>query len=292
MKINGQSEIGRIRSILLKHPREAWIDQKHIDDQWRDLNYFGKPDYEQSLTEYDNFIAVLKSTVDDIHFLPSVPNSGLDSIYLHDPVVITVKGAILCNMGKAERAGEPEAVETYLKSINIPILGRISGNGRLEGGDIVWLNEKTLCVGEGYRTNSNGISQLKDLTSGLVDNFVVVPLPHWNGPGDVLHLMSMISPVDRNLAVIYPRMMPVRFREFLKDRGYRFVEVPDEEYDSMACNILALEPGKVLMLSGNPITKGRLIEQGAEVIEYNGFEISRKGAGGPTCLTRPLLREE
>jgi N-dimethylarginine dimethylaminohydrolase len=194
-------------------------------------------------------------------------------------------------MGKDGRKGEPGAAGTFLESIGVPILGAISGEGRLEGGDVVWLDERTLAIGEGYRTNAEGIRQLESLISDLVDELIVVPLPHWEGPGDVLHLMSMISPVSHDCAVVYSRMMPVIFRQRLLNRGMNLVEVSDEEYDSMACNILAIAPGRCLMLSGNPQTSRNLSEAGVEVTEYNGFEISRKGAGGPTCLTRPLLRQ-
>ena len=290
MKINGQSETGKIQSILLKHPKDAFLSQGNIEQQWRQLNYTACPGYKKALLEYERFLGLLQATVTDFHFLPESDNTGLDSIYLHDPVVITRKGAILCNMGKKERENEPAAVGKYFSETGISILGKITGDGRLEGGDIVWIDEKTVAVGQGYRTNEKGIRQFKELICDLVDDFIVVPLPHWNGPEDVLHLMSMISPIDKDLAVVYSRLMPVSFREYLKKRGISLIEVPDSEYDSMACNILAVEPRRVIMLSGNPQTQMMLESVGVEVMTYNGTEISRKGAGGPTCLTRPLMR--
>ena len=288
MNIGCHSEVSPIRSILLKHPRDAWESQANIDAQYQALNYYDRPDYEKAVAEYDRFIELLTTKSTEIHFLPADDNTGLDSIYTRDPVIITKAGAILCNMGKDARNGEPEAVGNFLESIGVPVLGVITGEGRLEGGDIVWLDERTLVVGEGYRTNAEGINQLRKLTAGLIDELVVVPLPHWEGPGDVLHLMSMISPVSHDCAVVYSRMMPVIFRQRLLDRGMNLVEVPDDEYDSMACNILATSPGHCLMLSGNPQTLRKLSDIGIEVTEYDGSEISRKGAGGPTCLTRPL----
>lgn len=291
MKIDSQSEVTPIRSILLKHPRDAWKNQANVDAQYQTLNYFGRPDYEKAVAEYDQFVKLLSIEPEEIYLLPPDDDTGLDSIYTHDPVIITTAGAILCRMGKDARTGEPDAVGRFLKSIGVPILGAISGEGRLEGGDVVWLDERTLAVGEGYRTNAEGIRQLKALTVDLVEEFIVVPLPHWEGRGDVLHLMSMISPVSHDCAVVYSRMMPVTFRQRLLDRGMNLVEVPDNEYDSMACNILATAPGHCLMLSGNPQTFRNLSEAGIQVTEYNGSEISRKGAGGPTCLTRPLLRQ-
>lgn len=291
MKLGSQSEVTAIRSILLKHPRDAWKNQANVDAQYQALNYFGRPDYDKAVAEYDEFVELLSIDTEEIYLLPPDDDTGLDSIYTHDPVVITQAGAILCNMGKEARKAEPGAVGSFLESIGVPILGAISGEGRLEGGDVVWLDERTLAVGEGYRTNAEGIRQLESLTREFVEEFIVVPLPHWDGPGDVLHLMSMLSPVSLDCAVVYSRMMPVTFRQRLLDRGMKLVEVPDEEYDSMACNVLATAPGHCLMLSGNPQTFKNLSEAGIHVTEYNGSEISRKGAGGPTCLTRPLLRQ-
>ncbi|UCC80045.1 MAG: amidinotransferase [Candidatus Zixiibacteriota bacterium] len=290
MKIGCQSEYGKIERLMLKHPKDAYINQDSIDKQWEKLNYTGPTDYKRAVIEYDNFVALLKGFVHYIEYLPQGELTGLDSIYVHDSVLVTREGAILCNMGKGERGGEPGAVAEYFKAVEIPVLGGIEGNGRLEGGDVVWLDDRTMAVGEGYRTNAEGIRQLKELTSSLVYEFFVVPLPHWRGPEHCLHLMSMISPVDRDLAVIYPKMMPVPFRQWLLRRGMTLIEVPDSEYGNMACNVLAVEPRKCIMLSGNPITRGMLEEAGAEVFEIDGDEICHKGAGGPTCLTRPILR--
>ena len=291
MNLGSQSEVAPIHALLLKHPRDAWKSQAEVDARYQKLNYLGRPDFALSVAEYDRFVSLLTAEDVDIHFLPADERAGLDSIYVHDPVIITQAGAILCNMGKQARHGEPAAVGAFLESIGIPILGAITDEGRLEGGDVVWLDNTTLAVGLGYRTNHEGVRQLQELTTDLVDEFVVVPLPHWEGPDDVLHLMSMISPVDHNVAVVYSRLMPVTFRLWLLDRGMKFIEVPDDEYDSMACNILATAPGRCIMLKGNPRTRTQLEEAGIEVSKYEGNEISRKGAGGPTCLTRPLRRE-
>jgi len=194
-------------------------------------------------------------------------------------------------MGKEKRRAEPHAAGEFLPKLGIPILGSITGEGRVEGGDVVWIDERTLAVGLGYRTNEEGIRQLKELTGDFVDEFIVVPLPHWKGPADVLHLMSLISPVDHNLAVVYSRLLPVPFREWLTRRGIQLLEVPDYEFETMACNILAVSPRKCVMISGSPQTKQMLEDRGIVVWEYRGEEISKKGAGGPTCLTMSLLRE-
>jgi arginine deiminase len=228
--------------------------------------------------------------VPEIHYLPQNKDTSLDSIYVHDPVMITERGAILCQMGKGAREGEPSAAGKFLEDLKIPILGTISHPGKLEGGDIVQFDEETLAVGQGYRTNAEGIRQLGELTKDFIKKLVVVPLPHWNGPEDVLHLMSFISPVDKDCALIYSRLMPVLFREWLIEKGMTLIEVPDVEFETMACNVLAVAPRKCIMIAGNPRTKLLLEENGVEVWEYIGDEISRKGAGGPTCLTRPLYR--
>jgi len=162
----------------------------------------------------------------------------------------------------------------------------------MEGGDVAWINERNVAVGLGYRTNAEGIRQLRSLLGSEVDRVVPVPLPHWHGPGDVFHLMSMFSPVDRDLAVVYSRLLPVPFRQLLLKHGCELVEVPDEEFESMGCNVLAVGPRRCVALEGNPITRPRLEAAGAEVHTYRGREISTKGGGGPTCLTRPLVRSE
>ena len=291
MKFSYQSEVDQIKSLLLKHPKDAFMSQEYIQSQWKELNYLASPDYDKALKEYDNFVEYLKKSIPEIYYLPQNDKTGLDSIYVHDPVIITNKGAILCNMGKEKRRAEPSAAGEFLINMGIPILGSITGEGKLEGGDVVWIDERTLAVGLGYRTNEEGIRQLKELNRDFVDEFVVVPLPHWKGPGDVLHLMSLISPIDHDLAVVYSRLLPVPFKEWLLRRGIRLLEVSDSEFETMACNILAVSPRKCIMISGNPQTKQMLEDKGIEVLEYGGEEISNKGAGGPTCLTRPLLRE-
>lgn len=292
MEFGCHSEIGFIKRLLLKHPSEAFISDDHIEEQWIDLNYLGCPDFNRAVDEYDSFVELLEKQVPSIHYLPSNDQTGLDSIYVHDPVVMTPEGAVLCNMGKKQRRGEPTALRDFLLGLDIPILGSITGEGYLEGGDVVLFDTHTLAVAEGYRTNRDGIDQLHELTKGFITEFQVVSLPHWHGPDDVLHLMSIISPVDQDLAVVYSRLMPVGFRECLIRRGIKLIEVPDAEFETMGCNVLAVAPRKCILLAGNPQTKQMLEQEGAEVWEYKGEEISKKGAGGPTCLTRPLWRVE
>jgi N-dimethylarginine dimethylaminohydrolase len=171
----------------------------------------------------------------------------------------------------------------------VPVLGSIEGTGCLEGGDVTWLTPGTLAVGRGYRTNDEGIRQLRELLGTDVE-VVVVPLPHWRGPSDVFHLMSVISPLADDVALVYSPLLPVVFRDLLLERGTTLVEVPDAEFESMGCNVLAVAPRLVVALDGNPETRRRMEAAGVEVHVYQGAEISSKGCGGPTCLTRPLER--
>ena len=198
---------------------------------------------------------------------------------------------IICNMGKTERANEPQHQKQIFKQLGIDILGEIKSPGTLEGGDVTWLNETTIAVGHTYRTNYEGIEQLHNLLTPLNVNVIVAEMPHYKGPNDVFHLMSILSPIDKDLVVIYPRLIPIHLRNELIRRNFKLINVPDQEFNTLGCNILALEPRKVLMVNGNPITQGLMRTAGVEVITYEGVDISIKGGGGPTCLTRPIMRE-
>lgn len=285
-----QSETKTIRKLLLKHPREAFISDENLAQQWKALNYAGCPDFGKAVDEYDRFVELLSRFGMEILFLPENGGTGLDSIYTHDPLIVTGKGAILCNMAKAGRKGEPAAASDYFAANGIPVYGAITGDGRLEGGDVVWMDERTVAVGHDYRTNAEGIRQLTEILGDAVDEVVTVPVPHWKGPDDVFHLMSILSPIDDHLVLVYPRLMPVPFLQWLQDRHFTLLEVPDSEFGSLACNVLTVAPRKCVMISGNHKTQRILEEAGVEVLTYQGEEISVKGAGGPTCLTRPILR--
>lgn len=286
-----QADTGQITRLLLRSAADAFGSQTKLDTQWQKLNYVTCPDFSKAEADYQEFADLLAGAGAEILWLPGDDNLSIDSIYVRDSMITTDNGVVLCNMGKAERNGEPNAAATFLKANNVPILGQISGEGRLEGGDLIWLDQRTIVVGQGYRTNAEGIRQLRELTADLVDEIIVVPLSHWNGPSDVMHLMSNISPIDPDLAVVYSRLLTVPFRDLLLERGIGLVEVPDDEYETMACNVLAVDHRKCLMLEGNPVTRKRLEQAGVEVLTYDGREISLKGAGGPTCLTRPLQRK-
>ena len=271
--------------------RNAFQHPKKIANEWKGLNYLSMPNWDRALGEYKAFENLIRKEGIQILEFPNTNNLSLDALYCRDASIATDHGIILCNMGKAERSPEPEAMKDFYLKSGIPILGSIEPPGTLEGGDVAWLDTKTLAVGLGYRTNLEGIRQLKQFLKPFDIEVIVADLPHYRGPADVFHLMSILSPVDKDLAVVYSPLMPVRFRNSLLEKGFSLIEVPETEFDSMGCNVLALGPGKCLMVRGNPITEERLRKAGCEVLTYSGEEISVKGGGGPTCLTRPLSRE-
>jgi N-dimethylarginine dimethylaminohydrolase len=286
-----QSEVGCIRQLVVKHAAEAFCDPATIEAEWRDLNYLGPPDFARARDEYEAFLELVGRAGADVRRLPSSTGVGLDSMYTRDASICSPRGMILARMGKPLREGEPAAQAEAFTTWGIPVAGAIHSPGRLEGGDVVWLDDRIVAVGRGYRTNAAGIAQLATILGDAIDELIEVPLPHWRGPNDVFHLMSVISPVDRRLAVVFAPLLPVPFRERLADLGFTLVEVPDEEFGSMGANVLAIAPGRSVALDGNPRTRDRLERAGAEVWVYGGAEISLKGGGGPTCLTRPVLRD-
>ena len=288
--MSSHSEYGKLKSVFIKKASAAFINDAHIDQHWEALNYLGKPEINKALEEYEAFEQVFKDNGTEIFYLPEDTTVNMDSIYCRDAAIATSAGMIICNMGKEGRKNEPLAEQKAFEAKGIPVLGVIKAPGTLEGGDVAWLDDKTLAVGHTYRTNLEGIKQLTDLLAPIGVTVMSVPMPHYKGPTDVFHLMSVLSPVDKNIAVVYSPLIPIVFRNELINRGYELVEVPDEEFDSMGCNVLAIAPSVCLMVKGNPKTKAALEKAGCKVIEYQGAEISVKGGGGPTCLTRPIER--
>ena len=289
--MSAHSESGKLSSLFIKKAAAAFIDDAHISKHWEALNYLGKPAMEKALTEYEAFEKILRDHGAAIHYFPEEGTVNMDSIYCRDASIATSKGMIICTMGKEGRKNEPAAQQKAFEAAGIPVLGVITAPGTIEGGDVAWLDEKTLAVGHTYRTNEEGIRQITAILKPLGVEVITVPMPHYRGPSDVFHLMSVLSPVDSNLAVVYSPLIPIVFRNELIARGFELVEVPESEFDSMGCNVLALAPRICLMVKGNPITKSRLEAAGCKVIEYEGAEISVKGGGGPTCLTRPVARD-
>lgn len=280
----------KLTKVIVKHPREAFISEEHLQKNWGKYGFSSEPIYDESVAEYDDFLEILSENVSEIMYLPRDENVGMDSIYSHDPVKFTPKGAVILNSGKKLRQLEARALKNFLIDNNIPIIGELTGEAVCDGGDIVWLNNKTVAIGRGYRTNNEAIKQLTAIFEPLVDEVKIIQLPHDLGEEACLHLMSFLSVVDKDLAVVYSRLMPVELREWLLDNDFKLVEVPVEEYENLGCNVLAIAPRVCLLVEGNPVTEKNLIASGATVYSYKGIEISVKGTGGPTCLTCPVER--
>ena len=286
-----QSMVRPLKKVLVKRPAEAFESQDRIDGQWRSLDYLAKPDYRCAVYEHRRFTSLLEAAGAEVTCLPADGRTGLDSLYTHDPVAsVTDEGVILGRMGKDARMDEPEAQEDWFARAGIPVAGRIESPGSVEGGDVVWLKDDLAVIGLTYRTNGEGIRQFQDLLRPRGVDVVAVPMVHWDGPGAVLHLMSVISMLDTDLAAVYDRLLPIPFRDMLAALGIELVTVPDEEYDSLGCNVLATSPRRVLVRSGNPVTADRMRKAGCAVEAFDGDHICYAGSGGPTCLTRPVLR--
>lgn len=293
MSMGKLNEYSAIEAVAVRRPEQAFIHDLKIDGEWEELRFHSKPELDEAIIEHQKFVDILRDNGAAVISLPKNPNITLDSLYARDAIVLSPKGLILCNMGRHSRCGEPKVNAEALIAAGFIVHGTIDGPGTVEGGDFIWLDNKTAAVGLGTRTNKEGIRQLKVLLGDDVE-LHVVPLPDPEVMGwhveDVFHLMSMISPIDKDLAVIYRPLMPEPFILWLEDKGMKFVELPEADYLNMGCNILAIAPRVALLLEGLPTTKALLEKAGAKVITYKGEEISRKGEGGPTCLTRPLIR--
>jgi N-dimethylarginine dimethylaminohydrolase len=256
-------------------------------ERWREYGWRAAPNVAAAAAEHERLCELLEEAGAEV--VVSHHDAGNpDAIYVYDPVLVGADGAVLLRPGKEGRRTEPEAISRSLDAAGVPIAAVLSEPAFAEGGDTVWLDEDTLLVGIGYRTNPAALSALSDAFPRV--QVVAFDLAHWNGRAEVMHLMSFISPLDNDLALVYPRIAPVRLLGLLADRGIAVVEVPDEEFESQGCNVLALGPRRGLALEGNPETRRRMERAGVDIVVYRGEEISRKGDGGPTCLTRPLLR--
>jgi N-dimethylarginine dimethylaminohydrolase len=287
MTFGSQSMVAPLRRVAVKRPEQAF---QQIDREWRELNYTRPPVLPKAAGHHRQFVRLMESAGAEILYLPVDDRTGLDSLYAHDPVLVADRGAIIFQTGKVARRSEGPAFVDAFKNWNVPILGVIDGPATAEAGDMVWLDHDTLIVGRGFRTNQAGIERLSELLKPAGTTVIPFELPYWSGPQDVLHLMSFISLLDDDLAVVYRRLLPVPLFEMLATRGIQLVDVPDEEYDTLGCNVLAVSHRNVIMVSGNPATRSRLEAAGCSVMEFDGSEICLPGAGGPTCLTRPVLR--
>jgi dimethylargininase len=254
---------------------------------WRSAGWRAEPDPAAAAREHEAFCLLLEEAGVEV-VISHHDRGNPDALYPYDPVLVGTEGAVLLRPGKAARQREPRELASPLEQAGVPVVAELAEGAYAEGGDTLWLDETMLLVGIGYRTNEAAVAALEAAFPGI--EVIAFDLPHWNGVGEVLHLLSFISPLDRDLALVYPRLAPVRLLRLLAERDIQVVEVPDEEFASQGPNVLALGPRRALALEGNPVTRKRMERAGVDVAVYRGDEISRKGDGGPTCLTRPLLR--
>ena len=289
--MNVLNEYSQIKEVAIRSPLNSFIDDNKLSSEWETLRFHSKPDFKEAINEYTYFRSLLEDDGISIIDLPFSELLTIDSIYTRDSILITKEGLILCNMGRSSRT--PEAKENFntLSSKGYKIAGQIKAPGTLEGGDFIWIDDHHAAVGLGPRTNAEGIRQLKEILGSSVE-LHVVNLPQPSHPDDVLHLMSIISPLDMDLALIYKPFMPDSFISWLLKLGLKFIEVPEKEYTFMGCNVLATSPRSIIMLEQLPEVQSQLEGAGCKIRMYKGIEISRKGEGGPTCLTRPLERNK
>jgi dimethylargininase len=281
-RFGAQSMTADLREVLVARPGEAF--GRAFDDP---AHGFLRPvDLERARREHDGLIATLEELGARVEIL-DVETDDPDLVYTFDPLLVSDRGAIALRPGKPNRANEPQVLEAWTAAAGIPTAGRIEAPGSLEGGDTFWLRPDLLCIGRTLRTNDAGARQLAEIVGGEVRIFDV---PFWRGPSELVHLLSVISPVADDLAVVFLPLLPVGLWELLGELGVRLVEVPEEEYPTLGCNVLAVRPGVVIVADGNPVTRRRLEAAGCEVHAIPLGEIGENGSGGPTCLTRPILR--
>ncbi|MCA9863995.1 MAG: arginine deiminase [Thermomicrobiales bacterium] len=282
----GHSMSAPLRRVIVRQPATP-----QSDSQWQDFAYEHPIDIARTAAEHAALRALLADAGVEVIAAGPDPDGLLDAMFAFDSSIMSDAGAIILRSGKDLRLPEADvAAQTYAE-LGIPIAGRITAPGTVDGGDTLWLDPHTLAVGRSYRTNDEGIAQLRAILEPQGVQVLTVDLPHWRGPGECLHLMSFISPVAEKLAVVHLPMMPAPFVRELQARGWEFIEIAEDEFLSHGCNVLALAPRKVLVCDGSPVTRGRLEAAGCEVLVYQGDELSHNRAGGPTCLTRPILRD-
>jgi dimethylargininase len=282
-RYGGQSATAPLRDVLVKRPGPAF--GAAYDDP--ELGFLHPVDLEAAQHEHDAFTDLLGKLGVRVHHLEADPDLA-DLTYTYDPLLITDRGAIPLRPGKPTRRPEAAVVEAWTQAVGIPTVGRIEVPGTIEGGDAFWLRPELLCVGRSLRTNDAGARQLADLVGGDVRIF---DLPVWRGSAELVHLMSVISPVADDLAVVYPPLLPAGLWELLAGLSIRTIPVPDDEYPTLGCNVLAVRPGVAVMAEGNPATQRALVAAGCEIHTYPATEIGINGSGGPTCMTRAIWRE-
>jgi dimethylargininase len=272
--------IGTLRRVLVRRPPAA------APGSWQRCGWRSDPDPAKLAAEHEAFGGLLEDAGAEV--LVTDASGELDAIYAFDPALVVDSGAVLLRPGKDIREPEPDVHAGAFEPAGVPVVGRMQSPAAAEGGDLLRLDERTLLCGIGYRTNRAGVDFLAEQLPEL--DVIAFDLPHFHGPGEVMHLLSLLSPLDRDLVVAYPPLMPVRLMELLAERGIQVVEAPEDEFRTMGTNVLALGPRRALAVDGNPQTRRRMERAGVEVDVYRGEQLSL-GDGGPTCLTLPLARD-
>jgi N-dimethylarginine dimethylaminohydrolase len=285
--VNGHSMVDRLQRVLVCPPHSAgWAGAT----RWRELGFAHAPDFEKAKAQHDELRRQLQAAGAEVAHLPASSTLTLDAVYTHDPSFATDYGMIVMNPGKPNRVAEAAQHREFYQTLGISMLGEIKPPGATEAGDMIWLDAKTLLIGLGYRTNSAGIAQMRALLAPKGVEVIPARLPYGPGPSACLHLMSLISLLDEQTAVVDLPWLAVETVEMLKSRAYRFVEIDYSERDTLACNILSLGEKRLLALEENQKTNQKLRQAGFDVRTFPGSELCVNGGGGPTCLTQPLLR--
>ncbi len=282
--------VGPLRRVLVCSPRIAGWNQPERTARWRDLGFRHAPDFEMAQAHHEALCQELEGVGAEVLELPPAPDLTLDSVYAHDASLATDFGLIIMRPGKSNRVAEGRQHALFASLFGIKTLAKIVAPGTTEAGDIVWLDAKTLLVGRGYRTNAAGIEQMRSLLAPKGITVLSAPLPYGPGPSACLHLMSLISLLDERTALVDLPWLAVETVELLSARGFRLIEIDYAERDTLACNVLALGNGRLLAIAENQKTNDRLRDSGFDVHTFSGRELCINGSGGPTCLTRPLLR--
>jgi dimethylargininase len=279
------SMVAPLKRVVVKRP-----DRQFAVSDFEKWHYTSPPNLELSQAHHDVLTSILKQQGAEVIYHGEELAGLADAIFVYDPVFVTPFGSIVLQVGKELRRGEEEPLGRKLEEVGVPILGRLIGDARAEGGDMFWLDETTLAVGLGFRTNAEGVRQIKEMLGPRGITVITTELPYGDGPAACLHLMSLISLVDTDLAVVYPKFIATPFWQELEKRNFKFITVSDQEFLTQATNVLTLSPKVVIMPEKNPETKAKLESVGCTVHTYPCSELTFKAEGGPTCLTRPVLR--
>jgi N-dimethylarginine dimethylaminohydrolase len=290
MTHNSQSMVAPLLRVLVCPPHTAGWDIPSKAQLWQKLGFMHAPNYAVAQTQHDELCRQLQAAEVEVIALAASPGLSLDAVYAHDPSLMTDEGMIILNPGKANRVPEATAHRQFAKSLGIAIVGEIKPPGTAEAGDMVWLDSKTLLVGSGFRTNAAGFEQVRTLLAASKVEVVSAPLPYGTGPSACLHLMSLMSVLDEKTVLVDLPWLAVETVRLLESRGYRLIEIDYSERDSLACNVLSLGGRRLLAIEENPKTNQKLRDAGFDVRTFTASELGINGGGGPTCLTRALIR--